>query len=85
MKTYAIIVGGVVTNIIVWDGVEPFKLEVGQTAIDVTGNKDAAVGSTWDGNTFTLPVYIAPPLTELDKVLARLDTLESRVDALEKP
>ena len=57
---------GEVMNIIEWDGVASYTLPVGCETREAT--ESAAIGGTWDGSKFVLPVVPTP---------ARLDVLMS--------
>ena len=54
MSTYAILSAGTVTNVIVWDGNEPYAPDEGSTVLSVP--PEVGIGWTFDGDT-----WIAPP------------------------
>lgn len=63
-KRYAIVEDGVVTNIVLWDGIAEWK-HPGQ-AIDASAkeNEFIGVGWTYDGEAFKAPKHPPPPPEE---------------------
>ena len=60
MANYAVVKGGVVENMVVWDGVTEFSVE-GSELIEATA--DARIGGSWDGNVFTFVEPAGPEPT----------------------
>lgn len=58
---YAIIRGGVVENVVEWDGESPWTPPDG-TTLELLGDSPAGPGWTFNGNTFTPPVVIPSPI-----------------------
>jgi hypothetical protein len=58
MASYAVVRGGVVENMVVWDGETPFT-PIGCEVIEATS--DARIGGSWNGNVFT---FVEPPVPE---------------------
>ena len=50
MANYAVVKGGVVENMVVWDGVTEFSVAGSEL---VAATADARIGGSWDGNVFT--------------------------------
>jgi hypothetical protein len=59
-QNYAVIAGGAVINIVIWDGVSPWTPPAGTTIVPTAGNANAQIGGTYDGSTFT-PAPAPPP------------------------
>ena len=55
METYAIVEGGVVTNIVLWDGSDDWAPPAGSTAVDLPDGSPVSIGYVYDGHTFTPP------------------------------
>lgn len=50
-QPYAIVLGGIVENVIIWDGVSVFLPPAGAVLIPVCG-RPAGIGWAWDGTQF---------------------------------
>jgi hypothetical protein len=57
MANYAVVKGGVVDNMIVWDGVRELSIPGSEL---VLATADTRIGGSWDGNVFTF-VEPTPP------------------------
>lgn len=79
MKTFALIEGGKVTNLVVWDGdASNWKPPAGAIAAPIPSNAAVQIGWTFDGAAFIEPpVDAAPPepTPTADQTLARRDAL----------
>lgn len=53
---WAIVIGGVVDNVILWDGLTVWAPPVGSDAIQLSEGQECGIGWTWDGSTFVEPV-----------------------------
>lgn len=91
MKIFAIIESGKVINIIAWDGTTKFDLKQGQQSVDITNLKDVTIGSTYDGVSFTPPIYVEPVKTQEDVIseavasqAQAIDDSTTRISALEQ-
>jgi len=58
MANYAVVKGGVVENMVVWDGVTEFSVADSEL---IEATETALVGGSWDGNVFT---FVNPPIPE---------------------
>ena len=58
MARYAVVRDGLVSNMIVWDGVKELSIPNSEL---IEATDDARIGGSWDGNVFT---FIAPPSPE---------------------
>jgi hypothetical protein len=56
INTYAIVANGVVTNVVLWDGVSEWTPPTGSTANLLPADSQVSVGYTFDGTTFTAPI-----------------------------
>ena len=56
MANFAIIEGGVVTNVIVADSLEVAQEVTEKTCAEYTAESPAGIGWSYDGTTFTAPV-----------------------------
>lgn len=63
MATYAVIENGVVTNMILWDGVSQFAPPTGAILKELPANSAVTTGWTWDGLDFVGPNVTTPNLT----------------------
>lgn len=52
---YAIIEGGAVANIIIWDGESDWASPQESAVVKIPDGTAVVIGSTYDGETFTLP------------------------------
>jgi hypothetical protein len=52
MNTYAIVNSGIVTNLIVWDGVTPYNPGPGNILVEVPAGLNVDIGWTYDGTNF---------------------------------
>jgi hypothetical protein len=59
VQKYADVLAGVVTNIVLWDGVTAYTPPDGGTLVLCSGNPAAQAGGTYVGGVFTAPA--APP------------------------
>ena len=57
MANYAVVRGGIVENVVVWDGVAEFSVEGSEL---IAATETARIGGSWDGNVFTF-VEPTPP------------------------
>lgn len=55
MNTYALVQGGEVVNVIVWDGESEWTPPTGQTAVAIPDGSEAAIGWSYDGTNFEPP------------------------------
>ena len=51
-QPYAIVLAGVVTNIVQWDGIAPYNVSPA-SAVATLGNPNAQIGGTYSGGVFT--------------------------------
>ncbi|MFW5400556.1 hypothetical protein V2A85_12710 [Yersinia sp. 1252 StPb PI] len=58
MNKYAVVLNGVVINIVVWDGESDWSPEVGET---VECDDAVSIGWTYDGSLFSDPKLLDPP------------------------
>ena len=78
MANYAVVKGGVVENMVVWDGVTEFSV-AGSELVEATS--DARIGGSWDGNVFT---FVEPPASEpTAEQKARQEKIDSAKSKLE--
>jgi len=56
MKTFAVVNGSTVSNVIVCDSKEVAESVTGQTCIEYTEESPAGIGWSYDGSVFTAPV-----------------------------
>ena len=69
MANYAVVKGGVVENMIVWDGVRELSIPGSEL---VLATADTRIGGSWDGNVFTF-VEPTPPERTAAEVQAAAD------------
>lgn len=55
INTYAIVENGVVTNVVLWDGVAEWTPPLGSAANLLPLGSQVGVGYTFDGTTYTEP------------------------------
>lgn len=53
---WAIVIGGVVDNLVLWDGSSDWTPPKGSQAIQVSEGQPCGIGWTWDGTSFSEPV-----------------------------
>ena len=61
VQLYADVLNGVVTNMVLWDGVAPFTSSDGGTLVLAVGQPNAQIGGTYAGGVFTAPAAPTPP------------------------
>lgn len=61
MELMALILSGVVINIVSWDGVSPWTPDPSYTVVDITSQPQVAIGWSYDGTNFTAPILPPPP------------------------
>lgn len=61
MKIYALIKAGIVSNLIMWNGLTSYNPQ-GITKVDVTSRKDIQIGWSYDGSTFSAPAMTRTPV-----------------------
>ncbi|WP_407059285.1 hypothetical protein ACKZDW_02580 (plasmid) [Ralstonia syzygii subsp. celebesensis] len=54
-SNYAIVVNKVVTNVIVWDGLEEYAVQTGATLVAVPAATIVDIGYSYDGTKFSPP------------------------------
>jgi hypothetical protein len=52
---YAVILNGVVVNIILWDGVSPYTQPTDATRVEIPDGSSAGIGYTYASGAFTAP------------------------------
>ncbi|BFT62377.1 tail fiber assembly protein [Pseudomonas moorei] len=65
MGSYAEIKGGIVVNMFVWDGVEPWEPPEGSVAVVVEDGSDVSIGYLYDGTVFSAPPKPIPSPAEI--------------------
>jgi hypothetical protein len=56
VNTYAVVSSGIVTNVILWDGVSEWAPPEGSTANLLPPSSQVGVGYSYTGTTYTAPV-----------------------------
>lgn len=78
---YAVVTSGVVTNVILWDGVSPWAPPVGSTVQLLPDDSPVFPGYTFDGTTFTAPPAPAPQApTQAQLVTAYETAIQTALD-----
>jgi hypothetical protein len=75
---YAYIEGGVVTNVIVWDGEDGWTPPEGVTMVELPNDSSVGIGFAYDGATFTPPAPpVVPPPTAAETLAANSATRDA--------
>lgn len=76
MKTMALIQGGVVVNVALWDGSSTWDTP-GMTQVEITSQPTVGIGHTYNGSKFTAPAappFVADALTLIQNLENTLQT-----------
>ncbi len=52
---YAIVIGGIVDNVVIWDGISAWSPPDGSQAVQLDAGQACSIGWTYDGTTFAEP------------------------------
>jgi hypothetical protein len=55
VNKYAVVIAGVVDNIVLWDGVTPWAPDKGSTLVLLADGVAVNIGWRWNGKSFTPP------------------------------